>query len=204
ERLAGMLDHRAAPAAPRARLADREEALALTDDAAPAALRARDRSRAGVGARAAARLARPLLRHRDRYLGPGHRLVERDLDLRFEIAPARRLLLGTAPAEEAREDVSEVRGEAAAPAEAAPATEAREHPAGVVLLALLGIGQRVVGLLDLLEPLLRGVVAGVPIRVVLAGELGVGPLDLVGRRLPVDPEALVEVARHCRLTSACG
>src|SRR5436190_524427 len=71
-RLAGLLDHLAATAAPRARLADREETLALTDDAAPAALRARDRGRAGAGARAAARLARPLLRHRDRYLGPGH------------------------------------------------------------------------------------------------------------------------------------
>ena len=52
-------------------------------------------------------------------------------------------------------------------------------PAGVVLLALLGVRERVVGLLDLLEALLGRAVAGVAVGVVLAGQLAVGLLDLL-------------------------
>src|SRR2546429_9754097 len=52
---------------------------------------------------------------------------------------------------------------------------------GVVLLALLRIGEQVVGALNFLEPLLGGGVTRIPVRVVLARELSVGLLDLLRR-----------------------
>ena len=73
---ARVLDHLAGAAALRARLADREEALALGVDPAPVAARAGDRHRPRLRAGAAAGLAGRLLRHRDRDLGPVHRLLE--------------------------------------------------------------------------------------------------------------------------------
>ena len=63
-----------------------------------------------------------------------------------------------------------------------------EDAALVVLLALLGVGQDRVRLLHLLEALLGLLVARVLVRVVLARELAVGLLDLVGRGLLVDAE----------------
>ena len=48
----------------------------------------------------------------------------------------------------------------------------------VVLLALLRVGQDGVGLVDVLEPLLGGLVAGVAVRVMLPGELAEGLLDV--------------------------
>ena len=102
-------------------------------------------------------------------------------------------------------------GEAAAAGPAAgnaAAAEADEHAAGVVLLALLGVRERVVGALDLLEALLGRRVVGVAVGVVLARELAVRLLDLVVRRLPVDAEHLVEVARpsppHSLTTTRAG
>ncbi len=86
---------------------------------------------------------------------------------------------------------------AAGASEGAPARpDAAEHAAGVVLLPLLGVRQRVVCLLDLLEALLGGLVAGVPVRVVLARKLPVGLLDLLFRGLPGDAERRVEVGGH--------
>ena len=52
----------------------------------------------------------------------------------------------------------------------------------VVELALLGVGQDRVGLVDVLEPLLGGLVARVPVRMVLARELAEGLLDVGLRR----------------------
>src|SRR5204862_8014 len=75
---------------------------------------------------------------------------------------------------------------AAEPAEAAAkrpwieaAAAAEETAARVVRAPLLVIRERRVGLLDLLEALLRGLVASVAIGVVLARELAVGLLDLL-------------------------
>jgi hypothetical protein len=66
-------------------------------------------------------------------------------------------------------------------------------PLGVVLTALLRIGEDVVGVRDLLEPLLGGRVIGVGVRVVLARQRPVGLLDgLVVRRFR-DAEDRVEV-----------
>ena len=90
--------------------------------------------------------------------------------------------------EDGREDVAEVGGEAAA-AEPRAAAEAGEHAAGVVLLALLGVRERVVGLLDLLEALLGLRVVLVAVGVVLARQLAVGALDLVRGRLAARPRA---------------
>src|SRR5262249_58619886 len=70
---------------------------------------------------------------------------------------------------------------------------AEERPRLVVLGASLRIGQDVVGLGDLLESLLRLGVALVGVRVVLARELAVRLLDLLGRRTLTDPESLVIV-----------
>ena len=61
--------------------------------------------------------------------------------------------------------------------------------------AVLRVGQHVVGLGDLLEPVLGGRVL-VDVGVVLPGQLPVGALDLVLARRPGHPERLVEVA--CR------
>ena len=52
----------------------------------------------------------------------------------------------------------------------------------VVLLALLGVAEHLVGLVDLLELRLGGLVAGVHVGMVLAGELAVRLLDLLLRR----------------------
>ena len=66
----------------------------------------------------------------------------------------------------------------------------------VVLLALLGFAEHVVGLLDLLEALLRGGVARIPIGVVLARELAIGLLELVGGGVLGNAECLVEGGGH--------
>jgi hypothetical protein len=59
------------------------------------------------------------------------------------------------------------------------ATEPAERPTRVVLLALLGIGEDVVGGGDLLELFLRRGVVGVAVRVVFARQLPVRLLDLL-------------------------
>ncbi len=60
-------------------------------------------------------------------------------------------------------------------------------------LRFSGIGQDVVGLGDLLEPLLGLLVALVAVRVVLARELPVGLLDLLVGGVLADPQDLVVV-----------
>src|SRR5262249_19578953 len=162
--------------------------------------RADVRRGSGLGPGPGAGRAGPGGRHRDGDLRAVHRLLEGEANLGLEVAAplGSRTLLATPAAEERGEDVAEV-GEAAAPAgKTSPRTppaarpEAAEHPAGVVLLPLLGIRERVVGLLDLLELLLGLGVVGVPVRVPLAGELAVGLLDLVGGGGLAHPEGLVE------------
>ena len=56
------------------------------------------------------------------------------------------------------------------------------------------------GLGDLLEALLGLLVVGVGVGVVLARELAVGLLDLLGGRFLVDPERLVVVGTRCHLS----
>ena len=148
-------------------------------------------------------------RHRQRDLGARDRLIEGQRNLCLQIAaalPTRApapAAAGAAPpprsaAEQVGEDVPHPRGvevEALKAAEAStgPAAGGERSRAAVVLLALLGVAEHVVGLGDLLEALLRRLVVGIAIGVVGAGEFAVGLLDLLRARLLVDPQGLVVV-----------
>src|SRR6266851_4399173 len=69
----------------------------------------------------------------------------------------------------------------------------------VVLLALFGIAEDLVGLVDFLELVLSALVAGVDVRMVFAGELAVGALYLGRGRVTFDAQELVVVAKfHLR------
>ena len=90
--------------------------------------------------------------------------------------------------------------EAAAGRGAAPRAAARlllvTLPIGpklVVLLPLLGVAEHLVGLVDFLEFLLCALVVGVHVGVVLAGQLAVGLLDLLGRGRFFEAQRLVIV-----------
>jgi hypothetical protein len=147
-------------------------------------------------------LAGSFLRDADRHLRALDGLLERQPHLGLEVSPSRPL--GPAPApEDVGEDVAEG-AEAAAPArrtkrrwvEAEAA--APEHPSGVVLLALLRIGQRRVSLLHLLEALLCLLVARIAVGMKLPCEFPVRLLDLVLRGVLGNSEDVVVVARHHR------
>ena len=155
-------------------------------------------------------------RHRQRDLRAGDRLVEGDRDLRFEVAAAlgraaRRRDRGAAarprrPAEQVGEDVAHVeasKSKLPKPPKPPPGPRAGRERAGaaVVLLALVGVAEHVVGLGDLLEALLGLLVVGVAVGVVLARELAVGLLDLLGSRLLVDAERLVVVGARCHVSA---
>src|SRR6266516_798699 len=211
-----ILDHSSVPPAARAGLREREQALALGLDAAAAALGTDDRRRSGLRSRAAARAAACLELDRNLHLSALERVLERDVHLDFEVGSALAALLGAPPAscaaasEEAAEDVAEitevaqveVAGEVVVAAlEARPAAPVR-RPERVVLLALLRVGENVVGGLDLLEALLRRRVPGVLVRVVLASELPIRLLDLVLRGGLGNTEACVEVVDGSQVTPA--
>ena len=148
--------------------------------------------------------------HRDRDLGPGHRVVEGDPHVGLEVAAAHRVIARptTAAVEDRREDVADVAGEATALTAERPGSAllaaAEQATTAVVGLALLGVREHVVGLLDFLEALLGFGVTGVAVRVVLAHQFAVRLLDLVGRRLLRDAECFVEVLCHCSRLSPTG
>src|SRR6185436_9192837 len=181
--------------------------LALRDDAAAMALRTDDGGRPRLGAGAAALTTGR--RHLDGNLRleTTQRVLERQPDRNLDVGAALRLRpsptrLPTVedPAEQIAEVAEVVDGEVAAAAAAevdvtgiearAATTVRRAEP--VVLLALLRIGERVVGILDFLELLLGNGVAGILVGVVLRGELAVGLLDLLRRRALLDPERVVQ------------
>src|SRR5207249_9715790 len=95
-RMARVFDDAPAPSAPRTRLCELERALVDGDLTRPAALRTRHGRRSRLGARPTTRLARRGAAdlHRDR--GAMHGVVERDVNLCLEIAPA--CGLGASPA----------------------------------------------------------------------------------------------------------
>ena len=170
---------------------EREEALAVRDHAAPAAVRARARRRSGLGPAAATDVTGGLDLHGHADLHPRERVLERDPDARLEVGAALRARPpGALASSEERAEVAENVRQVAEVDVLEPAAfraEAARRPfraEAVVRLPLLGIREDVVGSLDVLEPLLRGRVARVAVRVELAGELAVRLLDLVvGRRL---------------------
>ena len=72
---------------------------------------------------------------------------------------------------------------------------AERVPAHVVHLALFRVGEHLVGLRDLLEPLL-GLRIGVDVGMKLPGQAPVRPLDLVRSRIAADSEDGVVLGRH--------
>ena len=96
-------------------------------------------------------------------------------------------------AEDVAEDVLEAGGGEIEAAEAAALLEGGVAEA-VVLGALLGIAQHLVGLGGFLEALLGGLVAGIAVGVVLQRDLAVGLLDLVGAGAAADAQDFVVVA----------
>src|SRR5205807_2551392 len=93
---ARVIDHRPGAVAVRARLRDREDALALGLHAPAVADRADPRRGAGLGSGPATGRTRLGGRHGERHLRAFHRLIEGQRDLRLEIAAAR--LSAPAPA----------------------------------------------------------------------------------------------------------
>ena len=131
----------------------------------------------------------------------------------LEGQPHARLEVGAAlglgprpPAAAAAEDAAELPeqvgevdvlvGEAARPGTTRPGAARAVGAEGVELLALLGVGEQVVGALDLLEPLLGRGVTLVGVGMVLARELAIGLLDLVVGRRPRHAEDVVRAAGH--------
>ncbi len=148
-------------------------------------------------------LAGFLARDLDRRLGAFRRFLERDLEVVAEVGAA---LRSAAPAT-AAEEIAEPEHAAENVREVAELAEDRRIEAGaarggfhagmteaVVEAALLGIGQNRIGFGRLLEPIFRGLVAGVPIGMRLHRDLPVGALELalVGRS--GDAEHFVVVA----------
>ena len=106
-----------------------------------------------------------------------------------------------AAAEEGGENVAQIHiikaAEAAAKAATATGSKVRIHPCMAVLviaLALRGVAQHLVGLVDLLEPGLGLLVAGIQVGVVLLGQLAVGLLDLIVRGGAVYAQHLVVIS----------
>ena len=192
------------------------------DDLAGADAGRADPRGAVLVAGARTRLAGRLAGHPQRDRGPVDRLGEAERHLGLDVLAAARLRARTraaAAVEQAAEDVAETAAEAAAagpparrpgpppkrsprsklklpPARAGTGPEAAVAEEGarlVVLLALLGVAEDVVGLGDLLEALLGLGVALVGVRVELAGELPVRLLDLGVGGVLGDAEDLVVV-----------
>ena len=136
----------------------------------------------------------------DLLLGALDRLLERDPQVVAQVgaglrsAAPRRGGPGAAT-EERVEDVGEAAEpfEAARTAGAAGAAVDPGPPEHVVALAALRIGQDLVGLVDLLEPLVRRRV-GVDVGMPLLGELAEGALDVGVGRAALDAQDHVEVA----------
>src|SRR5579862_344242 len=190
--LAGRLDDR--PVAPTARARRDVDHLAehrLADAAdltATVALRAGRRCRAGLRAAPGARLAAGQDRELDLLLGPENRVLEGDPEVVAQVRAAGRTSSprrGRVPPEERVEDVGE-------------AAEARRRVADVgraeqvIALPALGVGQDLVGLVDLLEPLLGSRVL-VHVRMPLLGEAPERLLDVRVARTAFDAEHRVVV-----------
>jgi hypothetical protein len=209
---ARVVDHVALARTVGARLREAEEALVVVDDPPAVALRAHVRGRARLGAASVAGRASRVAREVDRGRQAPYGVVEVEVQLGLEVrppvragAPAR--AAGRAPpaaaVEQATEHVAQVADVlepegARGPARAAGpgATEHAAHRAQladlVVFLALSGVADDVVGRRHLLEALLGGLVAGVRVGVVLAGQLAVRALDvLLGGRVAHPEDAVV-------------
>src|SRR5215472_229659 len=206
---ARVIDHQATATACGARLGEREAAEVAAGLPGALAVRADLGNRASLRAGTTADLARAFVGQPQAHCRAVDGVAERQRCLGLHIgAAARPGLRGRPAAKDAAEQVTEPAAGSGRPEDVAevesaePAATAARHPGSagaeerprlVVLGASLRIGQDVVGLGDLLESLLRLGVALVGVRVVLARELAVRLLDLLGRRTLTDPESLVIV-----------
>ena len=196
-------DDRPLTVAVAAGLGDREEPLLEAHLARAAALGAGARRRARLRAPPAARLAGREARDRDGLLAAEGGLLEADLELVAEVLAPSRPPTSAAPAagaEEVAEQIADDVLEAGAEVEAGAGSAALLEggvPEAVVEIPPPGIGEHLVGLGDLLEPLLgRGSIVGVAVGMELERETAVRLLDLVVVRAAGDAENLVVVALH--------
>src|SRR5690606_33683845 len=190
---AGLLENLATALADRAGALDGEEALCGAHLAVAGAVLAGRHAGAGLGAGAVAGVAADQRRHVDLDGAAEIGLLERDFEIVAQVGAAQARLLAPAAlaaahevAEDVLEDVGHGRGEFGP--EAAPATPA--HAAileggvaeAVIGGALLGVLQRVVGLVDFLEFVLRVGVPGIAVGMIFHRQLAIGPLEgrLVG------------------------
>src|SRR5579875_418408 len=196
-----LFDHLAGAMAGGTGALHREEALLRANAPGAAAGRAVDRLRSRLGAGAVARIAGAQGRHADLRLAAFESFLEGYLEVVAEVVAAIGAAVGAAAAhhraEHLFEDVGKAAGvEAEIAASAAALLESRVAEA-IVSRALLLVLQDVVGLVDVLELLLRHLVARVAVRVILHGELSERLLDVVARGFSPYAEQLIEVLfRH--------
>ncbi len=169
------------------------------------AVRAHLRRRAGGTAVAVAGVAGLIPLHGDCLLTAEGRLLEADGDGHADaLAPLGGVGIGAPPAaeaaaEKAAEDVPQV-AEVEAPVESAaeaPGAEVGVNARMAVLVVpglLVRVGEDLIGLVDLLELLLRRLVPRIQVRVILPGHFFIGLFDLILRGSPGNPQDLVVIA----------
>src|SRR5262249_33509823 len=181
---AGIVDHLAAAMTGRAGALEREEALRVADAALAAAGLAGMRPRARPGARTGAGLAGDRGGNADLGGLAGERVVERDLHVVAEIGAAlaarRPAAASTAHAEQVVEDIREGGGEFGAEAVVTAAHALLEGgmTEPVVGGALVAVLEDVVGLVQLLEPMLPILVARIAVGMMLHREPAERRLEL--------------------------
>src|SRR5262249_41170869 len=160
----------------RARLGEREEALTLRDHPTAAADRADDRRRPRLGTGPVTGVTRNLEADRDLRLDALERVLEGEVHLHLDVGPTPAPGLGAHPARASAEhaaeqiaqvaEIAEVEALGRVPVEPAAGSTrpAVRRPERVVLLPLVGIGERVVRVLDLLEALLGVLVTLIRVR----------------------------------------
>src|SRR5581483_4027382 len=170
--------------------------LRAADLAAAVALRAAFRLRPGLGPQPVADGAQLRGRHVELLLRAEDRLLERQRDGAPDVGPPHgpALRARSRPSEEGVEDVAEpAEAEALEPAgEGVLAALRRRVPEAVVHRPPLGVGEDLVGLVDLLEARL-GPRLLVSVRVVLHRQAPERLFDLVRSRVPRDAEHVVVV-----------
>ena len=158
---------------------------------------------AGCAAAAAASLAALHALHGDSLVAAEGRLFKADGQGHADaLAPLGRVGIraasaAEAAAEKAAENVAQV-SEIKAPVKPGPASAEVGVHARVAILVIAGffvpVGQHLIGLVNLLEPGLSGLVAGVQVRVIDLGQLAVGLFNLIVRRAPGNAQNLVIIA----------
>jgi hypothetical protein len=195
-----VLDDPPAPAAAGAGGRDHEDALVVRDLTAPATGAAGRRLRTGLAARAGARLAVDEPRQLQRLLAALGRLAQRDGQLLLQVVALLHPLPAAAPLpaaepEAAAEEVGELRQDVLDAREPLEPGLARPGvPIAVVELALLRVGEHLVGLRQLLEALLGVFVSRVAIGMVLHRKPAVRLLDLGDFAAPLHAEHFIVIA----------